>query len=150
MRPQFGSLPATAVFTSELLAMLLATWAASARDRQPWTSTVMRCEAPSPSSGIWRASSMQQAFVNIRSGRPRQLPPPVADYLSQIGPQERAILDTVLPCTAIGSAATVRDFLSAFVRQTGANELMVAAQIFDHTARKRSYEIAAQVRSELI
>ena len=98
----------------------------------------------------WRASSMQQAFVNIRSGRPRQLPPPVADYLSQIGPQERAILDTVLPCTAIGSAATVRDFLSAFVRQTGANELMVAAQIFDHTARKRSYEIAAQVRSELI
>jgi hypothetical protein len=43
----------------------------------------------------------------------------------------------------------VRDFLSAFVRQTGANELMVAAQIFDHTARKRSYEIAAQVRSAL-
>ncbi len=97
----------------------------------------------------WRATSMQQAFVNIRSGRPRQLPPPVAGYLSQIGPQERAILDTVLPCTAIGSPDSVRDFLRAFVQQTGANELMVAAQIFDHTARRRSYEIAAQVREAL-
>ena len=96
-----------------------------------------------------RASSMQQAFVNIRSGRPRQLPPPVEGYLSRIGPQERAILDTVLPCTAIGSPATVWEFLRSFIAQTGANELMVAAQIFDHAARRRSYEIAAQVRVDL-
>ncbi len=92
----------------------------------------------------WRASSMQQAFVNLRSGRPRQLPPPVEGYLQKIGPQERAILDTVLPCAAIGSPATVKASLAAFVERTGADELMIAAQIYDHAARLRSYEIAAQ------
>jgi luciferase family oxidoreductase group 1 len=93
----------------------------------------------------WRASSMQQAFVNLRSGRPRQLPPPVEGYLQKIGPQERAILDTVLPCAAIGSPATVRASLQAFIERTGADELMIAAQIFDHNARLRSYEIAASI-----
>ena len=97
----------------------------------------------------WRASSMQQAFVNIRSGRPKKLPPPVEGYLATIGPQEKAILDTVLPCTAIGSPDTVRAFLQGLIEHTGANELMVAAQIFDHTARRRSYEIAAQIRPTL-
>ncbi len=92
----------------------------------------------------WRASSMQQAFVNLRSGRPRQLPPPVEGYLQKIGPQERAILDTVLPCAAIGSPATAKASLAAFVERTGADELMIAAQIYDHAARLRSYEIAAQ------
>jgi luciferase family oxidoreductase group 1 len=95
----------------------------------------------------WRASSMQQAFVNLRSGRPRQLPPPVEGYLQKIGPQERAILDTVLPCAAIGSPATVHASLKAFVERTGADELMIASQIFDHGARLHSYEIASEVRA---
>jgi luciferase family oxidoreductase group 1 len=93
----------------------------------------------------WRASSMQQAFVNLRSGRPRQLPLPVEGYLQKIGLQERAILDTVLPCAAIGSPATVRASLQAFIERTGADELMIAAQIFDHDARLRSYAIASEV-----
>ena len=33
--------------------------------------------------------------------------------------------------------------LDAFVRRTGADELMVTAQIYDHAARKKSYEILA-------
>ncbi len=92
----------------------------------------------------WRASSMQQAFVALRSGRPRQLPPPVHGYLGQISPQERAILDTVLPCAAIGSPDAVRASLQAFIERTGADELMLTSQIFEHSARLRSYEIAAQ------
>lgn len=96
----------------------------------------------------WRASSMQQAFVNLRSGRPRQLPPPVEAYLQKIGPQERAILDTVLTCAAIGSPATVQASLAAFIERTGADELMIAAQIFDHGARLRSYEIAASFMAQ--
>ena len=94
----------------------------------------------------FRASSMQQAFINIRTGQPKKLPPPVEGFLSRIGPQERAILDTVLPCSAIGSPATVRGFVQDFIARTGADELMVTSQIFDHGARLRSYEIAAEVR----
>lgn len=95
------------------------------------------------------ASSMQQAFVNLRSGRPSQLQPPVADYENQLGAAERAVLAQVLSCSAIGSPDTVRAALSAFIERTGADELMIASQIFDHDARLRSYEITAAVRDSL-
>lgn len=90
------------------------------------------------------ATSLQQAFVNLRSGRPGKLPPPQAGYLETLGPQERAMLAGVLSATAIGSPETVRRELRAFVARTGADELMVTAQVFDHAARLRSFEIAAE------
>jgi luciferase family oxidoreductase group 1 len=92
------------------------------------------------------ASSMQQAFVSIRTGRPTRLQPPVEGYLSSIGPQERALLDQVLPYSAIGSAESIAKSLKEFIVQTGADELMITSQIFDHAARLRSYEITADVR----
>ncbi len=91
------------------------------------------------------ATSMQQAFVNLRSGRPSKLQPPVPGYLDNLPPQWRGMLDDVLACTAIGSPAAVRSAVHAFVERTGADELMVTSQIFDHAARLRSYEITAQV-----
>lgn len=91
------------------------------------------------------ASSMQQAFVNLRSGRPRQLPPPVAGYMNRIGPAERALIEQVLPCSAIGSPATVAQALHDFIALTAADELMITSQIYDHQARLRSYEITADI-----
>jgi luciferase family oxidoreductase group 1 len=89
------------------------------------------------------ATSMQQGFVNLRSGRPSQLPPPVEGYAERIGPQERAILDQVLSLACIGDAGMVNAALGSFVQRTGADELMLTSQIFDHAARLHSYEIAA-------
>ncbi|MDB5749362.1 MAG: alkane 1-monooxygenase, partial [Massilia sp.] len=66
------------------------------------------------------ASSMQQAFVALRTGHPSRLQPPVKGYLEKIGPQERAMLDSVLSCSAIGSPATVESRLKAFIERTGA------------------------------
>jgi luciferase family oxidoreductase group 1 len=103
--------------------------------------------ADSLAEARFRATSMQQAFVNLRSGRPTQLPPPVEGYLERIGPQERGILEQVLSCASIGTPEMVRSDLSAFVERTGADELMITCQIFDHAARLRSVEIAAQVLS---
>ena len=57
----------------------------------------------------------------------------------------RGVLAQVLACSAIGGPETVRRALDAFVARTGADELMISAMIFDHAARLRSYEIAAQV-----
>jgi luciferase family oxidoreductase group 1 len=90
------------------------------------------------------ATSMQQAFVNLRSGRPSQLPPPAEGYLQRIGPPERALLEQVLSCASIGTPAMVQSDLRAFLARTGADELMITSQIFDHGARLRSFEIAAQ------
>lgn len=92
-----------------------------------------------------RASSWQQAFVNLRSGRPGRLPPPVENYRERVGPAENALLDSVLSCAAVGAPGTVRAQMQAFVDRTGADELMVTSQVFEHAARLRSYEIAMQV-----
>lgn len=90
------------------------------------------------------ASSAQQAFVNLRSGRPGRLPPPREDYLSQLGPPQQAILQNLLACAAIGTVEQVRAQMLSFVARTGVDELMIAGQIFDPDARLRSYEIAAE------
>jgi luciferase family oxidoreductase group 1 len=96
--------------------------------------------------GAFLATSMQQAFVNLRSGRPSRLQAPVDGYADRLGPAERAMLDQVLSCSAIGSPATVRQALHAFVARTGADELMITSQMFDHTARLQSYEITAEIK----
>jgi luciferase family oxidoreductase group 1 len=94
-------------------------------------------------------SSLQQAFVNLRTGRPGKLPAPVEGYEATLEPMARAMLDQALSCAIVGSPATVRSGLDAFIRRTGADELMVTAQIFDHQARLRSFEILAEAHREL-
>jgi luciferase family oxidoreductase group 1 len=94
-------------------------------------------------------TSLQQAFVNLRSGRPGLLPPPVDDYEAQLSPMDRLGLADALACSAVGSPDTVRRGLAGFLAATEADELMVTSQIFDHAARLRSYEITAEVRERL-
>ena len=95
------------------------------------------------------ATSAQQAFVNLRSGNPKRLPPPMDGYLNRIDPRERALLDQILSCSAIGSRDIVKRKLEEFIEQTGADELMITSQIFDHAARLRSYEITADIHDAL-
>lgn len=95
------------------------------------------------------ASSAQQAFVNLRSGRPAKIPPPVENFMQQLGEGERALLNQILACSAIGSPATVTQQMRDFIRHTGADELMIASNIFDHQARLHSYEIVATISSAL-
>ncbi|HET9638899.1 MAG TPA: LLM class flavin-dependent oxidoreductase [Allosphingosinicella sp.] len=90
------------------------------------------------------ATSVQQAFVNLRSGNPAKLPPPDAGYAETLPAPARAMLDQVLACSAIGDSATVAEKIEAFVERTGADELMVTSQIYDHRARLRPYEIVAE------
>jgi luciferase family oxidoreductase group 1 len=88
-------------------------------------------------------TSVQQAFVLLRTGRAGPLPPPVDDYQRGLGPAERAILDQALSVSFVGTPDQVTKGLDAFVARTGADELMVVAQVFDHAARLRSYELIA-------
>jgi luciferase family oxidoreductase group 1 len=96
------------------------------------------------------ATSAQQAFINLRSGRPGQLPPPKPGYLQQLGAPEQTMLRNLLTCSAMGSVETVREQMHAFAERTGADELMIAGQIFDHKARLHSYTLAMQAASELL
>jgi len=92
-------------------------------------------------------SSLQRAFLNLRSGQPGKLPPPLDGLDAQLDRRARALLHGALACSVVGAPENVRQGLRAFVEQTGADELMVTAQIFDHAARLRSFEILAEVHT---
>jgi luciferase family oxidoreductase group 1 len=89
-------------------------------------------------------SSLQQSFLNIRSGRPGKLPPPIEDFDQRIDRYGAAMLADALSCAIVGAPDTVRQGLEAFIARTGADELMVTANIFDHDKRKRSFQIVAE------
>ena len=91
------------------------------------------------------ATSLQQAFVALRRGAPVPLQPPVESMDGRWSELERAQLDHLLSCAVIGSADTVRRGLGAFVARHRPDEVIVTAQIFDHAARLRSYDLLAQV-----
>jgi len=95
------------------------------------------------------ASSQQQSFVALRTGNPRQLPPPVAGYRASLGAQGNALLNQVLSCSSIGTADTVARDLAAFVARTGVDEVMVTSAIYDQDARKRSLTLTAQAAQEV-
>ena len=131
----------------EAIALYRATFRPSERLAKPYVMLGFNLfAADSQEEAQLRATSMQQAFVNIRSGRPSRLPPPRRHYYENASPQERALLDSVLPCSAIGSPDTVRSQLEAFIARTGADELMIASQTFDHGHRLQSFEIAADIQ----
>jgi luciferase family oxidoreductase group 1 len=89
-------------------------------------------------------TSQQQAFARLRTGRPGKLPPPVDDIDAVVDPFARSTVDHALRCAVVGGPRTVADGIAAFAERTGANALMVTAQVFDHAARVRSYEILAE------
>jgi alkanesulfonate monooxygenase SsuD/methylene tetrahydromethanopterin reductase-like flavin-dependent oxidoreductase (luciferase family) len=62
---------------------------------------------------------------------------------------DRLGISEMLACSIVGSPETVQQGIASFVAATGADELMVTSQIFDHAARLRSYEITAQARERL-
>ncbi|HEY0164869.1 MAG TPA: LLM class flavin-dependent oxidoreductase [Sphingomicrobium sp.] len=100
--------------------------------------------AGSDEEGALLATSLQQAFVALRTGQPGKLKPPVPAYAGSLPLEQRASLDHLLSCSAIGSAQTVKAATEDFVARTGADELMITSQIFDHQARLRSFEILAE------
>jgi luciferase family oxidoreductase group 1 len=117
----------------------------SSRLERPWVMLGFNAfAAETEEEAQLLATSVQQAFVNLRLGKPAKLPPPVPGYADTLPPAARAILDQVLTCSAIGDAATVKSGIEAFVQRTGADELMITSQIYDHEARVRSYEIVGE------
>jgi luciferase family oxidoreductase group 1 len=94
-------------------------------------------------------TSPQQAFTNLFRGTRGKLLPPIDDIESYWSPSEKIQASNMLQCSVVGSRRTVRDGLARLIEQTGADELMVAAAIYDHGARLRSYEILAEAWKDL-
>ena len=90
------------------------------------------------------ASSQQQMFVAIRTGRTMKVQPPIPDYVAGLPGPAAAMLDHLGQASAIGSPATVREKIGRFVERTRADELIVCGATFDPEARRHSLRLTME------
>ena len=94
-------------------------------------------------------TSLQQMFLNLIRGAPGQMPPPVENMDRLWSPGERDYIESMTQVSLVGAPQTIRRQLMELKDETGADEFLATAPIYEHGARLRSLEILAQVRDEL-
>lgn len=104
--------------------------------------------ADTEDDAIYLRSSMMQAFANLRTGKAGKLPRPVRDISTVVPAQFLPALDAIFTVSATGTKPMVKDKLAALIARYQPDEIIIAANIHDHAARLRSYEIAAEVMRE--
>jgi luciferase family oxidoreductase group 1 len=130
----------------QALAMYRAHFRPSAQLERPYAMpTVNVFAAETDAEAKHHFTSLQQAFLNLRRGRPGKVPPPVDDIESFWAPEEKLGLMHALKWSFVGSAATIEPRLREFLTRTQADELMISGHFYDPAARVRSLEILAQV-----
>jgi len=91
------------------------------------------------------STSLYQQFLNMIRGRPGRMKPPTHPDRLDWNDYEKSVVMGQLRYTIVGGPDTVRAKLAEFKEQTGADEFIISAAIYDHRARMRSYEIVADV-----
>jgi len=89
-------------------------------------------------------TSPQQNSARMVRGTRGQLPPPIDDIESFWSPTEKMHASSMLSCSFYGTPATIKDRLASLIEETNADELMVAAAIWDHRARVQSFQLLAE------
>jgi len=84
-------------------------------------------------------------FSSAQQVTDEPLPPPIADYEKTLEPQRLALIRNVFRHSVVGGPETVAKGLAEFIARYQPDEIIVAAQIFDHAARLRSFEILSKV-----
>jgi luciferase family oxidoreductase group 1 len=89
------------------------------------------------------ATTQQMSFTNIFRGLRGLSQPPIDDIETYWTPIEKAQVTRMLARSIVGSAETVRTGIDALIAETGADELMVVSDVYDHATRLRSFELIA-------
>lgn len=105
--------------------------------------------AATDAEGAYLRTSMQQAFINLRTGRPGPLPAPVADLEALVGPVAIEMVEDALRISAVGAPETVKAKLAELTAAYQPDEVIITGQIHDHTSRLNSFGIAAHAMKEL-
>jgi luciferase family oxidoreductase group 1 len=122
----------------------------SAQLADPYSAFVMNVVAAGTDEEAQHLfTSLQQHFIRMRRNTRGQLPPPIDNLDTFCEPHEKAAVTQMLQCSVVGSLETVKKGLRHWLDATGANEILFTGQIFDHQARLRSFEIAAEAAQSL-
>ena len=90
------------------------------------------------------ATTQQMSFADIFRGARGLSRPPIDDIESYWSPMEKAQAMRMLGRSIVGSPETVRTGIETLVAETGADELMVVSDVYDHATRLRSFELIAE------
>jgi luciferase family oxidoreductase group 1 len=90
------------------------------------------------------ATTQQMSFTNIFRGARGLSQPPIDDIESYWTPMEKAQAMRMLARSIVGSPYTVRRGIGALVEETGADELIIVSDVYEHAERLRSIELIAQ------
>ena len=105
------------------------------------------CAAPSEEEAIYLRTSAIKSFLRMRAGNPARLPPPEKGFEKTLSESENRMLSEMSKASVVGSAAAVREGIDSFVKRTGADELIITCQIYEHEKRLQSYSIVADTSS---
>jgi luciferase family oxidoreductase group 1 len=89
------------------------------------------------------ATTQQMSFADIFRGARGLSKPPIDDIETYWSPMEKAQAAQMLARSIIGSPATVQAGIDAFIAETGADELMIVSDVYDHATRLHSFELIA-------
>ena len=107
------------------------------------------CAAETDEEAQFLRSSQILAFARLRTGRPGKLPLPVDDVSAEVPDAVMAQVRQAMSCSATGSPESVRQQLSAIIEKHQPDELMITGMIHDHSARLKSFDIAAEILRDL-
>ncbi|CAM0999081.1 Luciferase-like domain-containing protein [Rhodanobacter sp. Root179] len=134
----------------EALALYRCDFQPSARLQQPYAMLGLNVVAADSDAEARRLfTTQQQSFINLRRGRPGLIPPPIDDIEAYWTPPEKLMVERALACAVVGDAATVEQGIAAFIGRHRPDELLLTANVFEHGARRRSFELAAAARDRL-
>ena len=96
------------------------------------------------------ASSQQQAFVALRTGKPGRLPPPISDYTATLPAPARAMLTHIGQAGAVGTQAEAAAAITAFIQRTRADEILLCGSTYDPEDRIRTLELTMNAMADKI
>lgn len=96
------------------------------------------------------ATTQQMSFVDIFRDTRGLSRPPIDDIETYWSPLEKAQVSRMMERSIVGSPDTVRAGMEALIAETGADELILVSDVFDHQARLHSIGlIAAACRDQV-
>ena len=134
----------------EALALYRRDFIPSARLQRAYAMLGINVVAADSDAEAQRAfTTQQQSFINLRRGQPGLVPPPIDDIEAYWTAPEKLMVERSLACAVVGSADTVKQDIAAFIARHRPDELLLTTNVFEHAARRHSFEIAAAVRDSL-
>lgn len=95
------------------------------------------------------ATTPMQRGLSLIRGESMQLKPPVKNMDELWSVHEKAAVESRMAIGTIGSAETIRERLERLQEATKADEFIFVSDLYDHEDRLRSFEIAANVMSQI-